>query len=740
MRIVSLAATVGLLALAACGGGGGSAPAPIPAPAPAPPPAPAPTGYDTPEYQDSNAAVQAHAIAAYNAGASGAGVIVAQIDSGIDQASPEFTGRISSFSRDLVAGRGIQDPDGHGTAVAAVLAAARNDQSIEGVAPQATLLVLRGENEGSCPKCVFAEVNIAAGLDAAVAAHARVVNISLGGSAAGPDLLAAMGRATAAGVVIVIAAGNEGSAQPGGFALAGLDPTVGNGSYIIAGAVDSTGALATFTKSGGTNKAGVAQQIYLAALGKGVLAPGLAGKEYLWDGTSLSTPVIAGAAALLAGAFPNLTGKQITDLLLSSADDAGAPGTDDQYGRGVLNIATAFAPKGTTAVAGSATPVSLTTNVAAGGALGSGAKLGAALRGTIVLDSYGRAYKVDLGRTVAAAPRAGLAGALLMGSQNATLGSPTHRLSLTVDPDSAPAPWLGFGQRGLDARGGGGAARVGLVSSTLWTGADIGVAAGLRLDALVDGDHPAFFAAPGDALETQTAVTNAGAVSARQRVGAWTFALGADNARAAAPLHALQGITATQWRVGVSRRLGPARLAADWSERAETGGMLGSTFASAFGIAAAHTRTLGLAADLPLGPWRASAGLRHGWTDATLTPGLITGVSGLRSLGWRFDLARDGLFAGGDSFALRLAQPMRVVDGTLRLLVPDAYDYTTRTARYADRSASLAPDGTERDIEAVYSRPFLWGRAGGHLFYRADAQHIAGLTDAGAALTLEAAF
>ena len=740
MRAMRLLAGGALLALTACGGGdGGNAPAPIPAPAPAPAPVPAPppgpTNYNTAEYQASNAAQQAGAIAAYNAGASGQGVTIAFIDSGIDQSSAQFAGRISPASQDLVSGRGIQDPDGHGTSVAAVAAAARDNAVIEGVAPQATLLVLRGETQGSCPKCSFSDPVITRGIDIAVANHARVINISLGGGAAGTELTAAIARATAAGVVVVIAAGNESGANPDPFAQAGINPAVGNGAYIIAGAVDANNQLATFT-----NRAGTGQNIYLAALGVGVLSIGTQGQQFLFDGTSYATPTVSGAAALLAGAFPNLTGQQIVDLLLTSATDAGAPGTDDQFGRGILNIAGAFAPKGTTSLPGTAVPVSLATNASVGGALGSAPKLGAALSGAIVLDGYGRAYRTNLGHTLVPAPRSGLAGALLGASQTASLGTPTHRLSLTIDPGQHAAPWLGFGQRGLDARGQGGAPRVGLVSSTLWTGADLDAGFGLRLDALGDGGHPAFFAASGDSLETAVALRQAGAVSARQRVGAWTFLVGADSVRAFAPLHALAGVTATEWRFGVARQLGGVRLAADWSERGETGGLLGTTLAPAFGIAGARTRTLGLTADAPLGRWRASLGLRHGWTNATLAPGLIDRVNDLRSLGWRLDLARDGLFTRGDNFAVRLAQPMRVVDGLARLRVPDAYDYATRTAHYAERLASLAPDGTERAVEAVYSRAFGLGRAGGHLFYRADAEHVAGLNDAGAALTLSAEF
>jgi len=115
------------LTVSACGGGGGvsstptpppaiSPPAPPPPPVPPPPPPPPPptANFNTVEYQRSNGAVQAQAIAAYNAGASGTGVIAGVVDSGIDVDSPEFAGKIHPQSADFAGSRGLQDEGGHG--------------------------------------------------------------------------------------------------------------------------------------------------------------------------------------------------------------------------------------------------------------------------------------------------------------------------------------------------------------------------------------------------------------------------------------------------------------------------------------------------------------------------------------------------------------------------------------------------------------------------------------------------
>ena len=190
--ILLLGSTIPLLMLSACGGdsGGVASTPPPPAPAPTPPPPPPPpTGtFNTVEDNQSNAAVQAQALVAYQAGATGRGVTAAVIDSGINLSSAEFSGKISPLSADLAGSRGLQDEGGHGSAVSGVLLGARNGLGIHGVAFDATLLVARTDTPGSCtgtggadPGCSHNDNNIARGVDLAVTAGARVINMSLGG-------------------------------------------------------------------------------------------------------------------------------------------------------------------------------------------------------------------------------------------------------------------------------------------------------------------------------------------------------------------------------------------------------------------------------------------------------------------------------------------------------------------------------------------------------------------------------
>ena len=161
----------------------------------------------------------------------------AVIDSGVNPNSPEFAGRISPASQDVAGTRGLGDDSGHGTAVSAVLLAAKNDAQIQGMAFDATLLALRTDTPGSCTStsdCSHSDSNIARALDIATTQGAKVANISLGGASANLTLRNAIARATAAGMVIVISAGNDSAANPSDLALIATDPIARN-QVIVAG-------------------------------------------------------------------------------------------------------------------------------------------------------------------------------------------------------------------------------------------------------------------------------------------------------------------------------------------------------------------------------------------------------------------------------------------------------------------------------------------------------------------------
>jgi subtilisin family serine protease len=368
-----------------------------------------PTAFNTAEFRRSDGPAEHNAAAAWSAGRTGQSVTIAVIDTGIDEDSPEFAGRVSPLSRDVAGTRPLTGSDDHGTSVAMVAAAARNDTGVVGIAFDSTIMALRSDTVGSCESgnttdddsgCSFADSTIARAIDYASSNGAKVINLSIGGEGVSQGVLNAVSAAANRGLIIVVAAGNEGLAQPESFA-AGVDQA-GGGAVIVVGSVDADGSMSSFS-----NKAGPQNQHYMTALGSricctyrdGQLYVDAGGYSYLLSGTSFSAPQVSGAAALLAQAFPNLTGRQIADILLRSAFDVGAPGVDTVFGHGILDINRAFQPIGTTSLAGGSTALPLGDGTGTSSAAMGDALAGASLR-AIVLDAYDRAFEADLAGTL----------------------------------------------------------------------------------------------------------------------------------------------------------------------------------------------------------------------------------------------------------------------------------------------------------------------------------------------------
>ena len=747
------------LMLAACGGGGSSvasipaAPivvAPTPAPTPTPTPTPVVT-FNTLEDSRSTGAVQMQAVAAYQRGATGAGITIGITDSGVDVDSAEFTGRISPASLDLVSGRPIDDQSGHGTSVAAVALAARDDVNFHGVAFGATLLALRTDTVGSCSGtdgCTHADSVLARAVDHAVLNGARIINMSLGGSPANQTLRNAIGRATRAGIIIVISAGNDGAAEPDALALVANDALTANGLVIIAGSIGTASdqqAISTFS-----NKAGSGAAHYVAASGYRVRSFDHAGTGFLFSGTSYSAPHISGALALILQAFPNLTPTQAVGILFSSADDAGTAGVDTVFGQGIVNLARAFQPIGGTSLAGSAIAISTISNAVLGGAFGDSAQLGSSLSGAVILDSYGRAFETAFGDTIRAAPTSTLlASRLADRSGNVNFGRGATILNLSIAPTAQPRPWLGLAQGGRDARAGEGHRVASGFATTRTdahtrTGMSYGYAANVLAGVLAGTSSPAYLTS-GALGETGLLQRNGVAGAVLRDVGTWQIGLSASNAQVAAQRSALRlapqhdGSVATV-TVSASRSFGPVALTGGVSQVTESGTVLGTDGSSALGLAGASSTFATLEIRADIAGWNVSVGARNGWTAARLATGLVRDIGTIRTTAWEGEVSRARLL-GNDRLSARIAQPLRVYDGIASLMVPVSYDYATSLTGFEHRSANLAPSGREIDFEAVYSVALAGGSLDANVYLRRDPGNVSTRADdLGAAIRYAIAF
>ena len=743
--------------LAACGGGGGgggvnSTPAPpvvtptptptpvaTPTPTPTPSPTPTPTSSDdTSEYRATVGAVSMNALAAYSKGATGAGVNLAVIDSGIDLQSEEFGGRIAAASQDVAGNTSIDDEGGHGTAVAFTAAGRRNGVATHGVAFDATLVVIRADRPGTCATatttddstsgCKFGSDAITKGVDAARVAGAKVINMSLGGTDMPASLTAAIGRATAAGIVVVIAAGNDGSANPDPFTNVAGDPTNGRNQVIIAGSVGSADGISTFSDRAGNQAAH-----FLTAVGERVRAPDQNNTAFLWSGTSFAAPQISGAVALLAQAFPNLTGAQIVDLLFRTARDVGDPGIDAIYGNGVIDLTKAFQPVGQTSVAGSTTAVSLTSNATLSAPMGDAMVRGGQL-GAVILDGYNRAFAIDLARTIQrGSPTPTLGGALQTRQRNVAMAQGGLAISMTLAPRGNGAVALG---RSMLSSGEAQGARAiaGMVTQRLGTRTAFAMGfsqgTGTLTAQLAGQAEPAFLVASDGALGFDSRAGTSSAIRQEVRgVGLTTAIETGDIVSRRDPLLAgLSGYRRSgydRFTLALDKRFGGLATSLTAARLAEHDTLLGARFDGALGNAAATSWFVDARARWAMGGgWSLGGSMRQGWTAAALRNG-FAGSGRLRTSAFAADIGKDGVF-GGDTIGLRVSQPLRVTGGGVDYLLPTNYDYATGlVSDWTRQRLNLSPTGSELDIEARYARPLFAGGLETNLFWRRDPGNIA---------------
>lgn len=476
----------------------------------------------------------------------------------------------------------------------------------------------------------------------------------------------------------------------------------------------------------------------------------------VFSGTSFSAPQVSGAVALLSQAFPNLSAQEIVSILLDSARDAGAAGTDAVYGRGILDVARAFQPIGATSLAGTSEAIGLDETLAVGSAPMGDAFANASLE-TILTDVYGRAYTVDLSAQMrGAASRERLRAAVGEGgSRQVGAGGQRIALAFTLDttrggPALAPMRLTrdeADQSRVLAAR----------VAVKLGAGTDIalGIAensAGLVAQ-LQRQWRPAFLLAPNAAGDTGFTSRAGASIAVRRQFGGWgltasgqtgevfpgggfsdlrnTGAIGGDP-----DTHRMRSFTMT-----ADRRFGDLATTLGATLLEEDSTVLGGRFHQTLGAAGARSLFLdGLAHALLGATWRLGGAIRYGRSTAEQS-GLVLSGSRFASIAWSLDLERNRIFQPSDSLGVRLSQPLRVESGGLMLSLPTGYDYRTEQAVNTAERLSLAPQGRELMGELSWRGTLLGGHGQASLFVRHQPGHVrTAAEDAGVALRWSRAF
>lgn len=700
------------LALAACGGGGGGGgggittppapPPPVAPPAPPPPPPPSIPSESAREYTRNWGVTDTKAYAAWKEGATGRGITVAVIDSGIEKDHPDLAANVSAASTDIIAGRNeLASDDRHGTRVASVIAAPYNNFGTVGIAFNSTILSIRADvSDCTDPDddVCFKGSDLARAITYAVNNGARIINLSLGGEGRlGTAFESAMANAISRGAIFAIASGNDEDANPGWPGRYATDPRFAGG-IIVVGAHNPSGTMADFS-----NRAGVSAEYYLSAPGEGVIVDCKDTSCWSVGGTSFAAPAVSAAMALMKEAFPNLAASDIVKILLETATEAGDAGTDIVWGRGKLDIARAFQPVGSTSTpsVNGATPIGLDVppGVYVGGPFGDALAATPALS-TIAYDDYQRLFSINLGDAYRMAPRRSFQPDTprpMMQSTVVAQGPVGTTLSLAaVLPSQEPepviaryglydAPWMGSEQRRealFEVRGD-------TLSFSAWQG--------------LGGARSPFRSGSGDGFaalaQSDQAVRGALHFNGGE-LGQFVVSADTGTGDRRLPLQPVEQDAATYARMGVDWRMGAGGLSFSLGGLDEKLGPLGSFMPSGSDLALPSTtrfsavggdvqlnKTLTLMGEVGLGRTEIDGRFLH-LSKAALSSNWRLGLQAACRTWW----------AGCSSLTWEVSQPLRIERGTFEATLADVpLDYFDPVT-FSRRQFSARPSGRQIDM------------------------------------------
>jgi thermitase len=250
-------------------------------------------------------------------------IVIAVVDTGVDLDHPDVRRRLTNGYNVIENNNFPDDDNGHGTHVAGIIASETNNrEGVAGITWYNKIMPIKSigiEGYGT-------SFDIAKGIIWAVDHGADVINLSLGNYQHSSLLEVAVDYAYDHNVVLIAAAGNENTSQP---SFPAAYPQV-----LGVAAIDYTGRRAPFSNYGD----------YIDVTAPGVqIASTFFNQQYAaLSGTSMASPHVAGLAGLLLSVNPNLTNREIMDIIKNTAYDLGIPGTDNDFGSGLIDVENAL--------------------------------------------------------------------------------------------------------------------------------------------------------------------------------------------------------------------------------------------------------------------------------------------------------------------------------------------------------------------------------------------------------------
>lgn len=254
-------------------------------------------------------------------------VVVAVVDTGVSVDHPDLDGRVLLKGYNSIDNnQEVNDVHGHGTHVSGIIAAQTNNQmgvaGVTGTAPVSILPIKVLDDYG-----FGTTTSIAKGIDKAVELGADVINMSLGGQGNSRLMQESIQKAIDKGVVVVVAAGNSSDNADGYFPAGYPEP-------VTVASINSKGNVSSFSNFG--------SPIDIIAPGEDVLSTVTEGKYESYSGTSMASPFVAGAAALVKFTHPDWDVQQVRTALEHTAKDIGKTGFDASTGHGLLQVNSAL--------------------------------------------------------------------------------------------------------------------------------------------------------------------------------------------------------------------------------------------------------------------------------------------------------------------------------------------------------------------------------------------------------------
>ncbi len=252
-------------------------------------------------------------------------VKIAVLDSGLNTEHPDLKSANILQGYNCVANASnvadVSDNYGHGTKVCGIIAAQSDNQTgIAGIAPEVHIIPLKITDQ----KNLWLS-DIYTGIDMAIKLECDIINMSLGGAltdeAAISEFKSWIDKASDAGIIIVAAAGNGGT---------NLNYPAAFENVIGVGSVDKNGNISAYSQQN--------ESVFVTAPGVDIISLSNSGGTISDTGTSLATPHITAAVALIKELNPDCTLDEIKELLKTTSIDLGDVGRDICYGYGLLNI------------------------------------------------------------------------------------------------------------------------------------------------------------------------------------------------------------------------------------------------------------------------------------------------------------------------------------------------------------------------------------------------------------------